>query len=150
MDIPSAFAGRVDFGLNINIAASNEQNVLMNSILAICFAFFIAIADAWQFIKYGTIPPQGECPFADEMPKDVENAANFLLHQALKTSKISNSVGHLAMNEDKQNPSRMNSTCDHPFKFTKGRSRYSRAYYCEIVVQNVCYDYIRRDRFSTR
>lgn len=119
-------------------------------ILSLWFACLISIVDMWQLMKHTSLPLLEKCPFAEKMPKAIENAAIFLINHALKTSKLFDYVRHLMMNADKQNPPRMNSTCDYPFKVRKGGFKYSRAYYCEVIVRNACYDCILRHNFFRR
>lgn len=51
-------------------------------------------------------------------------------------------MGYLIMNEGEMNTSTMTSACGNPFTFTQNERDFSHVYFCEIIVQNLCYDYI--------
>lgn len=91
----------------------------------------------------------GDCLNGGKEPKQIENAVNFLTHQAFKSTEILSSAGSLVMNAEEQ-AAKVNSTCKRSLPNAQNDALYVQAYNCEINVQNVCYDYVQKLRFLSK
>lgn len=131
----------------------------MISILAICFVYSVGDVDGVLPIARISRPKiqignaykgeiiaklfyfQGDCPHDGEMQKYFDYKVNFLVNQAFKPNQISTFSGQLIFNEEEENTPKVNSTCYQPFIYAQNETEYSHVYYCEVDVQDVCYDY---------
>lgn len=130
---------------------------LIGSILAIYFASSIEFGDTCSLRKYNLISRikhlkiyrgktriqsvffQGACPNDDEKQKEIENAANFLTDKIFKSTVILHNDGHYISEEAKQKAQTVNSTCSSPYIPRKRKAKYSKIYYCQIDVRDLCY-----------
>lgn len=75
------------------------------------------------------------------MQTSVENVTNFLVHSAIKATRLSNSIGYLKLTDKGQYSQRMNSICYILSIYAQLKMRHPKMYYCEIAMQDACFDF---------
>lgn len=134
--------------------------------MAIYFALLIGVVNAFFLSEY-SLPIQilslslykgkirinssflqDKCPYEKEIQKEFETTANFLIYRALMVARISLSIGHIIAYKEQQDTFEVNSTCSNPFVFAQGEMKYSKVYYCEIIVQDICYEYVQKPHYG--
>lgn len=119
----------------------------MSVIVAICIISLTGIGDAWYFIEHNSTLPR-ECPYAEELLRIVQKAANIFVLQAFNASNLLNSLGRLYMN--RENTARVNSICSRPFAYTHEQMNYSHVYLCDILVQYIRFNHEHRIPFLSK